>query len=143
MENVTVNPIEALKKRALEIIEEARSTFKEIDEAKEWKGITSFITNMKKVVKLTVKVVSAIEVAYHEVSVVVTGLTSENKLDAAVQILDDVVKLPMYLEWMDQIILKTVISSVVEMINFSDSGKLSLDKAKAILIGNTMKAVNL
>jgi hypothetical protein len=69
--------------------------------------------NMHKVIKVCDQVVVIIE----RFSKDIEKLSSSDKLDLAVDFIDDCIKLPLFLEWADQIVIKHVITTIVLQYN--------------------------
>ena len=68
---------------------------------------------MREILGILEEIISLIE----KFSIDVEKLSSKKKLDEAVEFVDSLVKVPMLLEWADDIVIRYVISTIVEMKN--------------------------
>ena len=74
---------------------------------------TVFFGKMKEVLDFLKKVVEVIEHFHNDM----LSLSSKEKLDAAVEFIDDLIKMPRLAEWADQIVIKSLLSSIVLQYN--------------------------
>lgn len=105
--------LDELKEEAKRLLERTKQVKEQMDEAKEWSSLDKIISNIGQVVGLVTSVVLAVEKAA-EWSETLTG---EEKLNTAVELLDEMIKLPMLLELVDGPAFRIVISIVVHFIN--------------------------
>lgn len=108
------NKIEMIKERAMVLMSEAGMLRETMDEMSEWNSVGEIITNVKSVHKYLVRVVRFIQQAAKELGEEFE--TSENKLEAAASIVDDMLDLPFYLEMIDGPVIKVVLSLVVSFV---------------------------
>lgn len=73
----------------------------------------SVFSHLKGILAFSEEVVELVE----RFSKDVAYLSGPQKLDVAVDFLDDLIKLPIWFEWADQVVLRYVISTVVEKYN--------------------------
>lgn len=106
---------EEIKAKALDIIENAKELWVTIDELKEWDSFTEIMNNISKIVTFVTGVVVAVENVVTEFFD--ENVTSDEKLEAAAQICDDLIKGNIWLEIIDKSLFKIVISVVVHFIN--------------------------
>lgn len=109
--------VEQLKARCTEILATAKGTWSEMDEISEWDSLGEVISNASKITSLLENIAITVEIAANDLADTVEGLQSGDKLDAAAAILDDLIKLPWYLEIVDGDIFRIMIGMAVEGLN--------------------------
>jgi len=89
-----------------------------------WNSIPEVIANISVLSKLCVDTVAVIELA----SIEIEGLKSQDKLDAACQVLDDLIAFPWYLEVADKYLFQILLSFAVSTLNskFGNNWNLEL-----------------
>jgi uncharacterized protein YukE len=132
-----------LKERAEEILSEVDEIKEQMDQLKKWDSASAYIDNIKTVNRIVDKVIAAVEIASNEVKSFIDVVDtmqsadkSKTKLDTAIALLDDFIKLPFYLEWADDFALKFIVSSTVEMYNKFIEEKLTFSSAWEIITDN-------
>lgn len=112
--------VKQLKEKAKELIGEIGTISKDMDEISEWNSTQEIIKNVTTLYRFISKVVVCIDEAtaelkndYNEMK----EMTSEEKLEAATAIVDDMIELPMYLEFFDGPAIRILISMVVTFLN--------------------------
>ena len=109
--------INTLKAKTQELLEEGKNTFKEMDEFSEWNSLGEIIANMGKISSFINKLVMAIEIASNDAIDDVEGFKSEDKVEAAAQLMDDMIALPFFLEAIDKKVFSLMIGMAVEGLN--------------------------
>lgn len=112
------------KKLVIDKVNQFISDFKilkdQIDDAKSWDSLPKIIENISKLRNFITNIVVTVELAVNIVKEGVDDyqkIPSEEKLNIAVKILDDAIKLPFWLEVFDEHILKILISLSVDYLN--------------------------
>ena len=132
--------VRALVYEAKDILKEAKGVFETMNELKEWNSFSEIAANAAKVNKMVVKVIAAVEIAQENIKSDFEGINSGEKLEAAVQILDDMIKLKWYLEIFDGPIIKVLITMAVDLINSLRTGeKFNPKDALSILEDDFLK----
>lgn len=108
---------ETIVKEALKVVKNTKVLIKEIDEINEWNSYSKALMNIGKFVSFVEGIVITVENVFHAVKKEITYDSGAVKLDAAVEIIDDMISLPLWLELVDEYIIKIVISIVVHYIN--------------------------
>jgi hypothetical protein len=109
--------VDTLKARCFEILADAKGTWSEMDEVSEWDSLSELIGNASKITSLLENIAITVEIAANDLADTVEGLQSGDKLDAAAAMLDDLIKLPWYLEIVDGDIFRIMIGMAVEGLN--------------------------
>lgn len=112
------------KKLVIDKVNQFISDFKilkdQIDDVKSWDSLPKIIENISKLRNFITNIVVTVELAVNIVKEGVDDyqkIPSEEKLNIAVKILDDAIKLPFWLELFDEHILKILISLSVDYLN--------------------------
>jgi len=134
--------VKALTKEAKSIFKEGKDVLNSMDELNEWNSVNKIIANVDKVNNIILKVISAVEVAGENIKSDYEDIKSGEKLDAASQVLDDLIKLPWYLELVDGPALKIVISMAISLLNQTDGKKFDKDQAVKILKGELFPIIS-
>ena len=121
--------VERLVSKVRELYEEYSAEDSPIRRAK-FRGIKDILENIDTFSKVVTDVIALVEVASAAVDDLVSG---EAKLDAAAEVIDDMVKLPWYFEVADGPLIKVVLSYAVNLLNKSGEGRLSPERARSIL----------
>lgn len=122
-----------IKEKAKELIVESKELYKSMDELKEWDSLGEIVNNISKLHEFLEKIVFTVELATKSLESDLKGIQSGDKLDAAVGLLDDLIKLPWYLEVVDEIAFKLLISLVVDQINKRIGKDWDLDKIERVI----------
>ena len=122
-----------IKDEVEKIIGNAKALKASMDELEEWDSFEEIMQNFKRIGKFVTGVVMAVEVAAEHIKADLEDLKSEEKLEAAVQILDDKVKLPWYLEVIDGPTFKLVLSFAVFFLNGMQGNSWDLSQVKKAL----------
>ncbi len=109
--------VENLKAKTQELLEEGKNTFKEMDEFSEWNSLGEIVVNMGKISSFINKLVMAVEIAANDAFDDAEGFKSEDKVEAAAQLMDDMIELPFFLEAIDKKVFSLMISMAVEGLN--------------------------
>lgn len=106
-------------KEIVERVKQIGSNFpillEQMNEAKEWNSFYKIRDNITKIIDLITNVVVIIELTSREMG----GLSSEEKRKAAVQYLDEMIKLPWFFEVVDGPAIDLILSIVVDFLNRS------------------------
>lgn len=119
--------IEVIKEKAATIITNVKEIKEQIDEASEWDSITKVIGNIGKLNNLVMEIVLAVEVVANDAADDIEDLKSSDKLEAAVELLDDAIKLSFWLELVDAHAFRLVISVGVDYLNQQYGDDWNLD----------------
>lgn len=119
--------IEVIKEKVSVIVTNVKGIKEQIDEASEWNSISKIIGNIGKLNDLVMNVVLAVEVVANDAIDDIEGLKSSDKLEAAVALLDDAIKLPFFLEILDAHAFRLVISIGVDFLNRKYGNEWNLD----------------
>lgn len=119
--------INALKVKTQELLEEGKNTFAEMDEFSEWNSLGEVITNMGKISSFVNKLVMAIEVAANDAFDDVEGFKAEDKIEAAAQLMDDMIALPFFLESIDKKVFSLMIGMAIEGLNVRFGSDWNMD----------------
>jgi hypothetical protein len=125
--------VKKIKDEVNKQLENAKALKASMDELDEWDSIQEIIQNFKKIGNFITGIVMAVEVAADNLKNELADLKSEEKLDAAVQVLDDKVKLPWYLEAIDGPTFKLVLSFAVFFLNGMQGSNWDLTQVRKAL----------
>ena len=124
--------IEKIKERVDELIGEFDGLKDSIDEASEWDSLGEIIANISSITNFVINIVLAVELSVNELAGEIEDITGEEKRKAAVQILDDMLDLPWYLEVIDGPAFEIILSMVVDMLNKYMGNDWNLDFIREI-----------
>jgi len=124
--------VKALTADAQTIFGEAKGILESMNELSEWNSVDEIIANMDKLNSIILRVISAVEVAVENAKADYEDIKSGEKLDVATKLLDDLLKLPWYLEMIDGPAIKIAISMAISLLN--QTGEKKFDKEQAIEI---------
>lgn len=119
---------EAIKNRVKKTIEESVKLKEKIDELEEWSSFDEIIKNIGLIIEFVVTVIMEIERTVMDISAELKDLSSSDKLEAAVSLIDDFITLPFWLEIIDGPAIKILISTVVYFLNDKYGNVWPLDK---------------
>lgn len=122
-----------LKERALTIINESKTVLEQLNKFEDWNSLIDIISNIKTLTKFSYNLVSIIEISVDDMANELTDLQSEDKLDAAVFILDDALKLGWAAEIVDGMIIKIIIKYAVDTLNNLLGNDWNIDRIKQAL----------
>ncbi len=88
-----------------------------MDEFSEWNSWAEIRENINDISNFILSIIVSVEKAVDAVGVTAEGIKSEEKLEAACQILDDAIDLPWYLEAVDGLAFNLLISQAVSLLN--------------------------
>jgi len=100
-----------------DLLATGQASFNTMNELSEWNSASEVIANIKTLNEFLIQVVYAVEAVVLTIDNAKDYITSEDKLDMAVTIVDNALKLPWYLEGIDGLVLKMLISSTVTFVN--------------------------
>lgn len=109
--------ISLVTKRAQDLLAAGQASLSTMNELSEWDTASEVINNIKTLDSFLIQVVYAVEAVVRSIDNAKEYITSEDKLDIAVEIVDKALTLPWYLEAVDGLILKMLISTTVTFIN--------------------------
>jgi len=116
------------------LLTDGKNVLESMNELREWNSFEEIVANMGNLNRFFLKVVSAVEFvssdAYEDLEGVVEG---NDKLDAVVEILDELIKLPFYLEMFDGMAIRMAISMTVQTINRVLGNKWDTSKLEAFV----------
>lgn len=101
--------IDDLKPLVLAYLQDSRSALQSMDELKEWNSLSDIENNiltLKQLIETTLDAIDSLEDVVDEV------LCDAKKREAAIECLDAFIDLPVYLEWVDDIALRLLVSLV-------------------------------
>jgi hypothetical protein len=105
---------ELIKEKIEEIIIDSVALKESMDELSEWDSIEEIMANFGAVQKFAQNVVLVVEIAAAEIT---STLKNEEKLLAATNTIDNLIKLPWYLELVDGPIIHTFLKGAVYYLN--------------------------
>jgi len=122
--------IDLLVKTSLEFIKTIKpieTTISQMD-FKNWKSIRNIVFNIKSLTHVLSGIILSVEKTSIDLSSKLQNLTSDDKLTAASQILDNLIPLPWYIEIIDDKIFKFLLTLIVEKLNKKVGKKWNLDE---------------
>ncbi len=125
-----ITDMERLKEEVKKLLAEGKDSFTQMDEFSEWNSLSEVISNFGVISQFINKLVLAVEVAANDMADDVEGLKSEDKVEAAAQIMDEMIALPFFLEAIDQKVFSLLISMAVEGLNVRFGKEWDLDGAR-------------
>lgn len=113
--------------KAKKLLSEVSILRQSMNEVSEWNSVNEIALNMGKLYTFFTNVVLFVQ----EASVSLGGIyKSEDKLNAAVKLIDDAIKFPFYIDVIDGPIIKVIVSTIVAGLN-KDFGKIwNIDSLK-------------
>lgn len=109
---------EKIKGKVEELISQFNVLKDQVDEAKDWNSVPKCISNINSLWDFALNVVASVEVAVDDIATEIEGFKSADKLEAAVQIVDDAVKFKNWiLEWADGWAIELMLSLMVTTLN--------------------------
>jgi len=121
--------MEELKQKTKAFIVESEEIIDVVKQIQKDRSLAGLLTNIDKIGNFVIDTIILVELAAKEVE----GLKSKEKLETAVSIIDDAIKLPWYLEFFDGPILKLIVSLGVDYMNKVEGKNWNLDKYMAKL----------
>lgn len=112
-----VTNAEIIKMKVEKFINQSKVLLSEIDEINEWRGYSKIILNIGKIVTFFENVVITVESIANQIKTELDDYSGLDKLNAAVEIIDDFLDLPFWLELVDEYVLKIILSVVVHYLN--------------------------
>lgn len=129
-----------VKNAVNQLLEQGGSSLQSMKELKGWTSARQIVDNIRTLNEFLFQVIYAVEIIMKEIDSNKEIFSSRDKLDVAVATVDDMLRLPWYLEPFDGLVLEMMISSVVNIINdtygkvWSTEAMLKyLDKGKGML----------
>ena len=116
-ENVMSDVVEIIKGRVDELLLKFDSLKQSIDEAQEWNSVNKVLLNIENVSKFIVEVILAVEISVNDLVDQLGDVSSFEKLEAAIELLDQWVNLPWYLDIIDKAVFKIIVSFGVTLLN--------------------------
>lgn len=113
-------PVDTMKKEARAILEGAMDVWQSMDTMAEWGSWNEVLDNISTLTEFAINIVLSIEVAAEDLNGFMAkgdSVSGKEKLRAAVGMLDDAIKLPWYLEAVDGVIFRFLLSNIVSMLN--------------------------
>lgn len=127
-----IDVVEKIKNRVDELIEEFDGLKSSIDEVSEWDSLGEIITNIGSITNFIINVVLAVEFSVKELADEIEDITGVEKREAAVQVLDELLDLPWYLEMVDGPAFEIILSIVVDMLNKYMGNDWNLDFVREV-----------
>lgn len=109
--------VELIKAKVAENQFEGEALLAQMDTIAEWDSLDEVIENIHALRQFCINVVLDVEEVCMVLLDEVDGIRSGEKLDAAVEIIDDYIKLPFYAELFDGTAIRLVISMMVDVLN--------------------------
>ena len=119
--------IELIKEKAEVIIADVKVIKEQVDEASEWNSFGKVISNIRKLYNLMMEIILAVELVANDAVDDLEDLKSSDKLEATVQVLDDALKFPFWIEVVDAHVFRLVVSVGVEALNRKFGNEWNLD----------------
>ena len=125
--------VEKLRQRVEVIIDNAKLVQAQVDSLEDWNSFKEVIESIHIISDFVVSVVMAVEIAADDIADDLEGLESDDKLNTAVEFLDDLIELPWYLETIDGPMFKVMISMAVYWLNKRYGHNWRLERARVTL----------
>lgn len=125
--------VSKIKERVDEFTRNFTALKASMDELEEWNSIDEIVQNFKKLGKFVTSIVMAVELAVDDLKADLEDLKSEEKLEAAVKVLDEKVKLPWFLEVIDGPTFRLVLSLAVFFLNGIQGDKWDMGQVRNAL----------
>jgi hypothetical protein len=125
--------IARIKENVTKIIDEAMQLQQIVDAVKSIRSVGDAIRLISVVYTMIQNVVLAVEIAFNDAADFVEGLKSEDKLEVAVQALDDAFVFWPILELFDDSVFRIMLSLAVQGLNRQFGNDWDLDKAREAL----------
>jgi len=109
--------VELIKEEVGKIVANAQALKDQVEEVRNWNSFSEITDNIERIFNFVMNTILVVEIAVNNLTDDVTDLKAEDKLEAAAQMLDDVVKLPWYLEAVDKLAFQFGLSLVVANLN--------------------------
>jgi hypothetical protein len=122
--------VEVIKEKTKELLEEGKNLFETMDSFSDWNSLSEIITNFSTISKFINNLVLAVEIAVDDASDDIEELKSEEKVEAAAELMDDMIQLPFFLESIDKKVFSLMISMAVEGLNVKFGKEWNLDVAR-------------
>ncbi len=106
--------LERVIANAKALAQDAKTTWGGMNEISEWDSLEEICGNCGKIAELGGRAALCVEQAAVDIGAV---LTSEEKREAAVQVVDDMIELPGYLEMFDGMVISAIFAFVVGTLN--------------------------
>ena len=119
--------VDVIKEKVEAIIVDVKGIKEQVDEAAEWNSFGKVIGNIRKLYNLMMDIILAVELVANDAVDDLEDLKSADKLEAAVQILDDALKFPFWIEVVDAHIFRLAVSVGVEALNRKFGNEWNLD----------------
>ena len=110
------NETDLIKSEVKKIIDSSKALIDQINEINEWNSATKVIMNISKIVTFIESVVITVENVYKTIFSD-SDIDGSDKLEVAVDIIDDMFEFPFWFELIDEFVLRIIISVVVHYIN--------------------------
>ena len=122
--------VEVIKERTKELLEEGKNLFETMNSFSDWNSLSEIITNFSTISKFINNLVLAVEIAVNDAADDIEDLKSEDKVEAAAEIMDEMIELPFFLESIDRKVFSLMISMAVEALNTKFGKEWNLDIAR-------------
>ena len=99
------------------LLKQSKATFETMDQLEEWDSLSEILANISTVSDYLVAVICAVEAVITSTKSFQETLSSEDKLEIAVSIVDDAIDLPWYAESFDGPVIRFLISNSVSLLN--------------------------
>ncbi len=109
--------IDIIKENVNKTIDEIEKLKNQVDELKEWNSPVKIITNFKSICSFVINLVMLIELTINDIADELINFDKDQKLEAAAQLLDTYIKLPIWAEPFDNYVYKCILSTVVTMLD--------------------------
>jgi len=120
---------DTVTKKVQEIIGNYKHLKEQVNEISDWDSLSEIIRNISTIHDFIRNLIGVVEIAALEL----TNVKSDDKLNAAVVVLDKTLKLPIWLEFVDGIALKIILSLIVDVVNKEYGHKWYVDLMKKAL----------
>ena len=125
--------VEVIKERTKELLEEGKNLFETMNSFSDWNSLSEIITNFSTISKFINNLVLAVEIAVNDAADDIEDLKSEDKVEAAAEIMDEMIELPFFLESIDRKVFSLMISMAVEALNTKFGKEWNLDIAREVV----------
>jgi len=125
--------VKKIKEQAMQFFTEGSELIESIDEFKEWNSLSDIQRNIPKVSELASNLLLAVDVVVADLDADLKDFKTEEGLDAAALMLDEIIKLPLYLEWLDGPVIKIILALVRDLLTERLGEDFDLSEARATL----------
>lgn len=122
--------VDKIKSKAIELFDTGKALKEKMDQFEEWDSLQEFNENVTEAKLFFLEVILAIEEAVENLNKDIVDIKSGDKLAAAVEVIDERIELPWYLESFDGALIEMGINAGVKYLNDKFGENWDLDAVK-------------